>query len=172
MVVGLTLTGVLLLGPDRRQVVAGPHSARCFSSGGGLLGACPVHVPQSIGTYAMTAKSMLEAIDTGHRLLVTPEEIRQWGEARSGVPAIEDRPPNIPGPPILRIVFDQHLLNAGKSQYVDRPGGLDLVSWDEGVAELEVRNLALRVAIEAPGMLDDRYEFVELDRPRMEAAQS
>ncbi|MDC9822649.1 hypothetical protein PRN20_02785 [Devosia sp. ZB163] len=116
----------------------------------------------------MARKVMLEAINTGHRLLVTPEEIRLWGEARSGLPAIEDRPPNIPGPPILRIVFDQQLLNTGESQYGDRPGGLELVSWDEWVAELEVRNLALKVAIEVPGMLDDRYEFVELDRPRSE----
>lgn len=118
----------------------------------------------------MARKAMLEAVHTGHRLLVTPEEIRQWAEARSGLPAIEDRPPNVPGNPVLRIVFDQHLLNAGESQYNDRPGGLDLVSWDEWVAELEVRNLALKVAVEVPGMLDDRYEFVELDRSRSEAA--
>jgi hypothetical protein len=120
---------------------------------------------------AMAKKQMLEAVDVGHRLLVTPEEIRQWGEARSGLPAIEDRPPGIPGEPILRIVFDQRLLNTGESQYADRPGGLDLVSWDEWVAELESRNLALKVAIDAPGMLDDRYEFVKLDRPRTEAAR-
>ena len=120
----------------------------------------------------MSTKAMLEAVSTGHRLLVTPEEIRQWGEARSGLPAIEDRPPNVPGEPVLRIVFDQQLLNTGESQYTDRPGGLDLVSWDEWVAELEIRNLALKVAIEVPGMLDDRYEFVELDRSRSETAST
>ena len=120
----------------------------------------------------MAKKVMLEAAETGHRLLVTPEEIRQWAEARSGSPAMEDRPPNVPGPPILRIVFDQRLLNTDESQYTDRPGGLDLVSWDEWVAELESRNLALKVAIEAPGMLDDRYEFVELDSSRSETARA
>ena len=120
----------------------------------------------------MAKKAMLEAVGTGHRLLVTPEEIRQWGEARSGLPAIEDRPPNVPGAPVLRIVFDQRLLNTGESQYTDRPGGLDLVSWDEWVAELEARNLALKVAIEVPGMLDDRYEFVELDRSRSETVRN
>jgi hypothetical protein len=119
----------------------------------------------------MAKKALLEAVDIGHRLLVTPEEIRQWGEARSGLPAIEDRPPNVPGQPVHRIVFGQHLLNTGESQYTDRPGGLDLVSWDEWVAELEMRNLALKVAVEAPGVLDDRYEFVELDRPRTEVPQ-
>ena len=116
----------------------------------------------------MARKVMLEAITTGHRLLATPEEIRQWAEARSGLPVIEDRPPNVPGKPLLRIVFDQLLLNTGESQYTDRPGGFDLVSWDEWLAELESRNLALKVAIEAPGMLDDRYEFVDLDRPSTE----
>lgn len=115
---------------------------------------------------------MIEAIDVGHRLLVTAEEIRQWAEARSGLPAIEDRPPNIPGPPVLCIVFDQRLLNTGESQYVDRPGGLDLVSWEEWVAELDARNLALKVAIDVPGMLDDRYEFVELDKSSSEIVKS
>lgn len=120
----------------------------------------------------MGKKQLLEPLDQGHRLLITPEEIRQWAEARSGTPAIEDRPPGIPGPPVLRILFDQYPLNTGESQYLDKPGtGLDLVWWDEWVAELESRNLALKVAIDAPGMLDDRYEFVELDRPRSEAGK-
>jgi hypothetical protein len=121
----------------------------------------------------MGKKVMLEAIDEGHRLLVKPEEIRQWAEARSGHPALEDRPPGIPGPPVLRILFDQYTLNTGESQYVDRPGiGFDLISWDEWLSELERRNLALRVANEVPGMLDDRYEFVELDRPSGKGARS
>jgi hypothetical protein len=115
---------------------------------------------------------MLEAVDEGHRLLVKPEEIRRWAEARSGHPAIEDRPPSIPGPPVLRILFDQYALNTGESQYTDRPGmGLDLVSWDEWLAELERRNLALKVPNEVPGMLDDSFEFVELDRPPSQAVR-
>jgi hypothetical protein len=34
------------------------------------------------------------------------------------------------------------------------------------------RNLSLKVAIEASGMLDDRYEFVELDRPGSDAGNA
>lgn len=113
----------------------------------------------------MGKKVLLEALGRGHRILIDPEEIRQWAGARAGIPAMEDTSAGVRGSPVLRILFDQQALNTGESQYVDRPGGLDLVSWDEWIAELRRRNLGLKVMIEVPGMLDDRYEFVDLDKP-------
>lgn len=93
------------------------------------------------------------------RLLSSHDEIRQWAAARSGMPAMEDRATG-PGHPVLRIVFDQYLLNSGEGQYNDRPGGLDLVDWDEWFAELDSQNLALRVEDRKPGVLDTYFEFV------------
>jgi hypothetical protein len=92
--------------------------------------------------------------------LTERDEIRQWAIARAGNPALEDRPSGINGPPVLHIVFDQYLLNAGEGQYVERPGGLDLVSWDDWFAELDKQGLALVVEDERPGVLDDYFEFV------------
>ena len=60
----------------------------------------------------------------------------------------------------LRIVFDQYLLNSGEAQDTDRPGGLDLVSWDEWIAELGNQKLALRVGDRVEGSLDNDFEFV------------
>ncbi len=113
----------------------------------------------------MDRKVTPETVEEGFQLLTTAAEIRQWAEARSGLPAIEDRPPGIPGVPVLRILFDQEGLNTGEAQYIDRPGGLDMVTWDEWVAELRKRKQALKVAAEVPGILDDRFEFVDLDEP-------
>ena len=97
------------------------------------------------------------------QVLTAHDEIRQWAAARSGNPAIEDRPTGVGGPPVLRIVFDQYALNAGENQYNDRPGGLDLVDWPEWFEEFEKQNLGLLVEDERPGHLDDYYEFVPRD---------
>jgi hypothetical protein len=94
------------------------------------------------------------------QILTKHDEIRQWAIARAGNPAIEDRAGGIGGPPILRIVFDQYALNAGENQYGDRPGGLDLVDWEEWFTELEAQKLALMVEDEKPGVLDTYFEFV------------
>lgn len=94
------------------------------------------------------------------QVLVKHDEIRQWAAARSGNPAIEDRPTGIGGPPVLRIVFDQQVLNAGENQYGDRPGGLDLVDWDEWFEQFDAMKYGLLVEDERPGVLDDYYEFV------------
>jgi len=94
------------------------------------------------------------------RILTNPEEIRQWAGARSGNPALQDLPASGKGPLVLHIVFDQYALNAGENQYNDRPGGLDLVSWDEWFAEFDRQNLALKVDDREPGLLDSDYEFV------------
>jgi hypothetical protein len=94
------------------------------------------------------------------KIMSKPEEIRQWAIARSGNPALQDLPASGNGPLVLHIVFDQQALNAGENQYNDRPGGLDLVSWEDWFAEFDKQNLALKVDEEAPGLLDSDYEFV------------
>lgn len=97
------------------------------------------------------------------RILKTGDEIRQWAEARSGLPAWSELPSGTRSKIVLRIVFDQYLLNSGESQEQDRPGGLDLVSWDDWVAELKSQKLALRVGDRIEGVLDNDYEFVGED---------
>lgn len=97
------------------------------------------------------------------RILSDPDAIREWAEARSGNPALAELPSGTHTKVILQIVFNQYLLNSGESQTVDRPGGLDLVSWDEWIAELQNQNLALRVEDKRPGVLDNYYEFVSRD---------
>lgn len=94
------------------------------------------------------------------RILSNPAEIRQWAEARSGMPAWSELPSGTKSQIVLRIVFDQYLLNSGESQDTDRPGGLDLVSWDEWIDELHRQKLALKVGDKMDGVLDNDFEFV------------
>jgi len=94
------------------------------------------------------------------RILRASDEIRQWAEARGGQPAWAELPSGTRTQITLRIVFDQYLLNSGESQEQDRPGGLDLVSWDEWLAELQNQNLALKVGDRTEGVLDNDFEFV------------
>lgn len=94
------------------------------------------------------------------RILRTADDIRPWAEARGGQPAWSELPSGTRTQIVLRIVFDQYLLNSGESQEQDRPGGLDLVSWDEWLAELSRQGLVLQVGDEAEGVLDNDYEFV------------
>jgi hypothetical protein len=94
------------------------------------------------------------------RILSSGEEIRQWAEARAGLPAWSELPSGTRSQITLRIVFNQYLLNSGESQEQDRPGGLDLVSWDEWLGELRNQKLALKVGDRVEGVLDNGYEFV------------
>ncbi len=94
------------------------------------------------------------------RILKTGEEIRQWAEARSGMPAWSELPSGSRTVTVLRIVFDQYLLNSGENQDTDRPGGLDLTGWDEWLAELNNQKLALKVGDKIDGVLDNDFEFV------------
>jgi len=94
------------------------------------------------------------------RILRTASEIRQWAEARGGEPAWAELPSGTRSQITLRIVFDQYLLNSGESQEQDRPGGLDLVAWDEWIAELKKQNLVLKVGDRVEGVLDNDFEFV------------
>lgn len=94
------------------------------------------------------------------RILRHGEDIRQWAEARGGAPAWSELPSGTKSQIVLRIVFDQYLLNSGENQEQDRPGGLDLVSWDEWLKELENQKLALKVGDRIEGVLDNDFEFV------------
>ena len=80
------------------------------------------------------------------RILSRAEDIRQWAEARSGMPAWSELPSGTRSQIVLRLVFDQYLLNSGESQDLDRPGGLDLVGWDDWLGELTKQKLASRSA--------------------------
>ena len=94
------------------------------------------------------------------RILKTGEEIRQWAEARGGAPAWSELPSGTKSQIVLRIVFDQYLLNSGESQDTDRPGGLDLVDWDDWLKELKHQKLSLRVGDRVEGVLDNDFEYV------------
>jgi hypothetical protein len=94
------------------------------------------------------------------RILRTADDIRQWAEARGGQPAWSELPSGTRTQITLRIVFDQYLLNSGEAQDTDRPGGLDLVSWDEWISELGNQKLALKVGDRVEGVLDNDFEFV------------
>lgn len=94
------------------------------------------------------------------RILRSGDEIRQWAEARGGAPAWSELPSGTRNQIVLRIVFNQYLLNSGESQDFDRPGGLDLVGWDEWLAELDNQKLALKVGDRVDGVLDNDFEFV------------
>lgn len=94
------------------------------------------------------------------RILKTADEIRQWAEARGGQPAWSELPSGTRSQIVLRIVFDQYLLNSGEAQDTDRPGGLDLVSWDDWLGELKNQKLALKVGDRIEGKLISDFEFV------------
>ena len=97
------------------------------------------------------------------RILKTADEISTWAEARSGMPAWSELPSGTRSQIVLRIVFDEYLLNSGESQDTDRPGGLDLVGWDEWLEELNKQKLVLKVGDKIDGVLDNDFEFSPAD---------
>ncbi len=94
------------------------------------------------------------------RTLLDRDEIRDWAAARIGSPAIWSEQPVIgKDEPVLRIVFDQHSYQ-DQDQGPDRPGGLELVEWDDWFKLFEERGLALVVGEEVPGVRDEFHEIV------------
>lgn len=94
------------------------------------------------------------------RLLTKHQDIRRWAEARSGSPALSEVPHGTHSHTVLRLVFDQRLMNSGENDNADRPNALELVGWDDWLAEFDKQKLALKVDDEAPGLLDSDHEFV------------
>lgn len=98
------------------------------------------------------------------RTLTTPDDIRQWAEARAGAPMSMDMPDGTGGTrTLLNLTFGQHALNADENEGPDRIGGFELVSWDDWLAALGEQDLAIRVRDEEPGQLDTDFEFVSRD---------
>lgn len=99
------------------------------------------------------------------RILLKPEDIRQWVEARAGNPMLMEVPDGAGGTSsLLQISFGQHALNADQNEGPDRvTSGYQLVGWDEWFAEFERQSLSIKVRDDRPGMLDNDFEFVARD---------
>ena len=99
------------------------------------------------------------------RILSSPQDIRQWVEARACNPKLMDVPDGTGGTSsLLQISFGQHPLNADQNEGPDRAtGGYQLVGWDEWFAEFDRQNLGIKVRDEQPGLLDNDFEFVARD---------
>jgi hypothetical protein len=94
------------------------------------------------------------------KVLSKAEDIRQWAEARGGNPLLMESQVGTRTRTVLQIAFGQDALNTGESQGQDRPGGFELVGWDEWIAALERENLALRVSDDPAGGREAEYDFV------------
>lgn len=94
------------------------------------------------------------------KILTDHAAIRQWAEARGGSPLLMDMPDGTRTRPLLQLTFGQESLNAGENQGADRPGGFELVSWDEWLAALESQGLALRVSDDPSGGREAEFDFV------------
>jgi hypothetical protein len=94
------------------------------------------------------------------RILTKAADIRQWAEARGGSPLLMEVPSGTRSRNVLQITFGQDELNSGESQGQDRPGGFELVGWDEWIAALEAEGLALRVSDDSAGGREAEFDFV------------
>ena len=94
------------------------------------------------------------------RILTKPEDIRQWAEARGGYPLLMEVQSGTRSRNVLQIAFGRDALNTVESQGQDRPGGFELVGWDEWIAALEQENLALRVSDDPSGGHEAEFDFV------------
>lgn len=97
------------------------------------------------------------------KILTKAEDIRQWAEARGGYPLLMEVPSGTRSRTVLQIAFGQDALNTGESQGQDRPGGFELVSWDDWIAALAEQKLALRVSDDLSGGREAEFDFVPRD---------
>lgn len=97
--------------------------------------------------------------------LTDHDDIRTWAAARLGVPAFANPPSYADDQtPSLLILFDQ-------VAYEDQDQGADpamsevpeLVEWDDWLALFDKLKLALVVAKEEPGRLDQFHELIRRD---------
>ncbi len=94
------------------------------------------------------------------RILTKAEDIRQWVEARGGYPMLMEVPSGTRSRTVLLIAFGQDALNTGETQGQDRPGGFELVGWDDWISALENEKLALRVSDDPSGGREAEFDFV------------
>lgn len=94
------------------------------------------------------------------RILTNHAEIRQWAEARGGTPLLMDMPDGTRSRSLLQLAFGQEMLNASANEGPDRPGGFELVSWDDWLKALEAEGLALRVSDDPSGGAEAEFDFV------------
>lgn len=97
------------------------------------------------------------------RILKTREEVRQWAEARAGSPVLAEVPTGTGSRTIVQLTFGQQALNSTENEGPDRPGGMELVSWDDWFAALEAENLYIRVSDDPAGGREAEYDFVPRD---------
>lgn len=97
------------------------------------------------------------------KILTKAEDIRQWAEARGGNPMMMEVQSGTRSRSVLQIAFGQDALNTGESQGQDRPGGFELVGWDEWIAALEEEKLAIRVSDDPSGGREAEFDFVPRD---------
>jgi hypothetical protein len=95
------------------------------------------------------------------RLLTKHQDIRQWVEARAGNPLLMDMPDGAGGTrQLLQITFGQHFLNADENEGPDRPGGWELVGWDDWFAALEAQELGVLVSDDPSGGSENEFQIV------------
>lgn len=94
------------------------------------------------------------------KILTNAADIRQWVEARAGNPVMLDTPDGTRSRTLLQLTFGQHLLNSDENEGPDRPGGYELASWDDWLAELDRQGLALKVSDDPSGGNEHEYTFV------------
>jgi hypothetical protein len=94
------------------------------------------------------------------KILLKRQDIRQWAEARGGNPLLAEMPDGTGSRTILQLTFGQQALNADENQGPDRPGGYELVSWDDWFAALEAEGLAIRVSDDPSGGPEAEFDFV------------
>jgi hypothetical protein len=95
-------------------------------------------------------------------MLTDHEEIRIWAAARMGVPAFGDPPTSEESDPELLILFGQAAYE-DEDRGADRPisEGAELADWDDWFELFDKHGLALVVAEEEPGHLDQFHELVK-----------
>ncbi|HVW57778.1 MAG TPA: hypothetical protein VHC00_19050 [Rhizobiaceae bacterium] len=95
------------------------------------------------------------------RTLIDHEEIRDWAAARMGVPAFGDPPTSEDVDPELLILFGQ-VAYEDEDYGADRPisEAPELVDWDDWFKLFDKHSLALVVAKEEPGRIDQFHELI------------
>jgi len=103
------------------------------------------------------------------KIMTSPEDIRQWVEARGGYPMLMDTPDGTGTRTLLQLTFGQHALNGDNNEGPDRlNAGFQLASWEDWFAALEENGLAIRVSDDPSGGNENEFEFIGRDQASRE----